>query len=97
VAATIGDVIAVSGLAFWGIMMAGVPAVFLVGTLGAVLAVAFLLDEVKIWFFRKTGILGGSSQTPQRDITTGKALVSMAVVTKRKQRSTFEIRRFNET
>jgi H+-transporting ATPase len=65
VAATIGDVIAVSGLAFWGIMMAAVPAVFLVGTLGAVLAVAFLLDEVKIWFFRKTGILGGSSQTPQ--------------------------------
>jgi H+-transporting ATPase len=64
VAATIGDVIAVSGLAFWGIMMAAVPAVFLVGTLGAVLAVAFLLDEVKIWFFRKTGILGGSSQTP---------------------------------
>jgi H+-transporting ATPase len=62
-AVTIANIIAASALAFWGIMMAAVPVVLLIGTLGAVLAVAFLLDEVKIWFFRKTGILGGSSQT----------------------------------
>jgi hypothetical protein len=33
----------------------------------------------------------------QRDIAKSMALVSMAIMTKGKQRSTFEIRRFNET
>jgi H+-transporting ATPase len=66
VAVTIGDIVFVSALAIWGIMMATVPPVYLVGTLGAVLAVAFLLDEMKIWFYKKTGILGRQSQSPLR-------------------------------
>jgi H+-transporting ATPase len=65
-AVTIANMIAASGLAFWGIMMAAVPAVLLLGTLGAVLVATFMLDEVKIWFFRKTGILGGLSGTPPK-------------------------------
>jgi ABC-type phosphate transport system permease subunit len=46
-------------------MMAAVPAVFVVGILGAVLVAAFLLDYVKIWFYQNTGILGKSRQTPK--------------------------------
>ena len=65
VVVTVGDIVVVSALAFWGILMAAVPAVYLVGTLGAVFAAAFLLDEVKIWIYQNTGILGRSSQTPQ--------------------------------
>ena len=66
VAVTVGDVVVVSALAFWGILMAAVPAVYLISTLGAVFAAAFLLDEVKIWIYQNTGILGRSSQTPRR-------------------------------
>jgi len=70
VAVTMGDVVAVSALAIWGIMMTAVPPVLLLGVLGAVVAVAFLLDEVKIWFFKYTGILGRQSQSPiRRDVS----------------------------
>ena len=58
VAATIGNVIIASAFAILGILMAPVPAILLIGIFGAVLAIAFLLDEVKIWFYQRTGILG---------------------------------------
>jgi H+-transporting ATPase len=62
-ATTIGNVIVASVLGYWGILMAAVPAVALLGTLGAVLIAAFLLNEVKIWIFQSTGILGRSNPT----------------------------------
>ena len=65
-AVTIGDVVVASVFAIWGIMMAAVPAVFVVGILGAVLVAVFLLDYVKMWFYRNTGILGESGQTSQK-------------------------------
>jgi len=64
VAVTVGDMVFVSVLAIVGIFMAAVPAVFVLGVFVAVFAVAFLLDELKIWFFKKIGILGGSDKTP---------------------------------
>ena len=57
-AVTISDMVVVSALAYFGVMMASVPAVYLAGVFGAVFAAAFVLDEVKIWIYRKTGILG---------------------------------------
>jgi len=51
--ATIGNVVIASILGFLGILTAAVPAVVLVGTLGAVLAATFVLDEVKLWFFKR--------------------------------------------
>lgn len=59
-ATTIGNVIVASALGYWGILVAAVPAAVLVGTLGAVIVAALLLNEVKIWISRSTGILGGS-------------------------------------
>jgi len=66
----------VSVLAIVGIFMAAVPAVFVVGVFGAVFAVAFLLDEVKIWFFQKTRILGGSNQIPPKSSALAKFSIS---------------------
>jgi len=57
IAVTTGDMVVVSALAIGGVLMAAVPAVFVLGVFCAVLAMTFLLDEVKIWFFRKTGML----------------------------------------
>jgi H+-transporting ATPase len=66
-AATIGNVIAASALAIWGILMAAVPAIVLAGTLGAVVAAAPLLDEIKSWIFQKTRVPGRLNETaPQR-------------------------------
>jgi H+-transporting ATPase len=65
-AVTIGDVIVASAFAIWGIMMAAVPAVFVAVIFGVVLAAAFLLDEVKIWFYQKTGVLGSLSPTASK-------------------------------
>ena len=62
-AATIGNVVVVSALAIWGLLMAAIPAVLVVGTLTAVLVAAVLLDEVKIWIYQNTGILGSPGQT----------------------------------
>jgi H+-transporting ATPase len=53
-AATTGNVIVASFLAVWGVMMAPVPAGLLVGVLGAVLATAILLDQIKIWIFERS-------------------------------------------
>lgn len=61
-ATTIGNVIVASVLGYWGILMAAVPAAALAGTLGAVLVAALLLNEVKIWLFQSSGILGRSNQ-----------------------------------
>lgn len=58
-AATVGNVVVASALAYWGIMMAAVPAAILAGTLAAVLAAALLLNEVKIRIFQRSGVLGG--------------------------------------
>jgi magnesium-transporting ATPase (P-type) len=55
---TIGDVVVASVGAYEGILMAAVPAVALAGTFAAVLVAALLLNEIKIWFFQSTGILG---------------------------------------
>lgn len=57
-AITIGNVIVASILGYGGILMAPVSAVILVGTLATVLVTALLLNEVKIWIFQSTGILG---------------------------------------
>jgi H+-transporting ATPase len=59
-ATTIGNVVVASVLGYWGIFMAAVPAVALVGTIVAVVVAALLLNEVKIWIFRSTGLLGRS-------------------------------------
>ncbi|BAI62540.1 P-type ATPase [Methanocella paludicola SANAE] len=58
IATTVGNVVVASALAILGILMAAVPVIYLIGVLGAVLAATFLLDEVKIWFYQSTGILG---------------------------------------
>jgi H+-transporting ATPase len=66
-AATIGNAIIASILAFWGILTAAVPGVVLLGTLGAVLAATFVLDEVKLWIFNKTAVFGQPGQpSPSR-------------------------------
>jgi H+-transporting ATPase len=57
-ATTIGNVIVASILGYYGILMAAVPLKILLGTLGVVLATAILLNEVKIWLFQRSGILG---------------------------------------
>jgi H+-transporting ATPase len=61
--ATIGNAVIASILGFLGILTAAVPADVLLGTLGAVLAATFVLDEVKLWFFIKTAAFGGPEQT----------------------------------
>jgi H+-transporting ATPase len=61
-AATIGNVIGPSVLAYWGILMAPVAAPLLLATLAAVLAMAVLLDQIKIWIFQNTSILGRSME-----------------------------------
>ncbi len=58
---TIGNVAVASVLAYFGILMAALPAWILLGTLGIVLAAALLLNEIKIALFRSSGILGRSS------------------------------------
>ena len=60
--ATIGNAIIASILGFLGILTAAVPAVVLLGTLCAVLAATFVLDEVKLWFFNKTAVFGTPEQ-----------------------------------
>jgi H+-transporting ATPase len=65
-AATIGNVVIPSGLAFWGILMAPVSAVILLGTFAAVLIGGFLLDTAKIWIFQKSGILGLPNQNSSK-------------------------------
>jgi H+-transporting ATPase len=62
-ATTMGNVIAASALGYWGILMAAVPAVYLAATLAAVLLAALLLNEVKMWLFQSTGVLGRVRQT----------------------------------
>jgi H+-transporting ATPase len=53
-AATIGNIIISSALAAWGMSLAPVPVEYLAGMLGAVIAAAVLLDQVKIWLFQGT-------------------------------------------
>jgi H+-transporting ATPase len=62
---TISDMVVVSALAFFGIMMASIPAIYLAGVFVAVFAVAILLDEMKMWIYQNTGILGKTSQAPK--------------------------------
>lgn len=57
-ATTMGNVLVASILAYCGVLMVAVPAVALVGTLAAVLITALLLNEIKMWIFQSTGILG---------------------------------------
>ena len=66
IAVTIGDIVFVSALAIWGIMIAAVPPIYLFGILCVVIAVALLLDEMKIWFYKKTGVLGMRIQNQLR-------------------------------
>lgn len=61
--ATIGNAVIASIMGFLGILTAAIPAMVLLGTLCAVLAATFVLDEVKILFFNKTAIFGGPEQT----------------------------------
>ena len=58
VATTVGNVVIASVLAIGGILMDAVPAILLISVLGAVLIAMVLLDYVKIWFYKRTGILG---------------------------------------
>ena len=52
-AATIGNVVLATVLAGGGFLMASVPTALLVGTLGSVLLVALLLDQIKMWIIPK--------------------------------------------
>lgn len=64
--ATIGNVIVASALAYWGVLMAPVPGVFLLAMLAAVIIAAIVLDQIKLWIFRSSGILGASMEpTPK--------------------------------
>lgn len=54
--ATIGNVVIVSVLAIQGILMASVPAAFVLGILTAVMVVTFLLDEIKVRILQNTEI-----------------------------------------
>ncbi len=65
-ATTIGNVIVASVLGYWGVLMAAVPALVLAGTFGVVLVAALLLNEVKIWIFQSTGILGRVGSGPSQ-------------------------------
>jgi H+-transporting ATPase len=53
--ATIGNVILASVLAARGLLMAPVPVGFLACTFAAILVVAMLLDQIKIWMFHGGG------------------------------------------
>ena len=64
-AATIGNVMVASTLAVWGVMMAPVPALLLAGMLGAVLAAAVLLDQVKSWIFQTMEMTGDRVNWPK--------------------------------
>lgn len=62
-AATIGNVLIASVLAYWGVLTAPVSGVLLVGMLSLVIVAAILLDQIKLWFFHSTQILGPSVRT----------------------------------
>lgn len=55
---TIGNIIVASALAFWGIFMEPVSALFLAGTLAIVLVASCILDEIKIRIFNSTSLCG---------------------------------------
>ncbi|WP_205451965.1 HAD-IC family P-type ATPase [Sphingobium estronivorans] len=57
-AATAGNIIVPSALGYWGLLTAPVPAAYLGLVLAAVLIAAVILDQLKIWIFRQSGILG---------------------------------------
>jgi len=57
-AATIGNVIVASALAYWGVLMAPVPGALLLAMLVAVIVAAIVLDQIKLWIFQSSGILG---------------------------------------
>jgi H+-transporting ATPase len=59
-ATTIGNVIVASALAYWGILMTAVPATYLLTILGVVIAAALLLNQIKIWIFQSSEVLGKS-------------------------------------
>jgi H+-transporting ATPase len=60
--ATIGNVAVATIVGSLGILTAAVPGTVLLGTLAAVLAATFVLDEVKLWFFDKTAAFGEPEQ-----------------------------------
>lgn len=57
-AATIGNVIMASILAYAGVLMAPVSATLLLAMLAAVVSATIILDQIKMWIFRSSGILG---------------------------------------
>ena len=65
-AATIGNVLVASALAFLGVLMAPVPGSLLFAMFGTVIVAAILLDQIKLWIFQSSGILGRS-----REVATG--------------------------
>jgi H+-transporting ATPase len=66
--ATIGNAVVATVLGMQGIGTAAVPAAVVLGTLGAVLAAAFVLDEAKLWMFDRTAVFGSSGQAaPSRN------------------------------
>lgn len=68
--ATIGNVIVASALAYWGVLMAPVPGALLLAMLGAVAVATIFLDQIKIWIFQSTGILGASvEKATERQVT----------------------------
>ena len=58
IATTLGNVVVASVLAICGILMAPVPVVLLIGIFAAIIVIAIILDVIKIWFFKRAGILG---------------------------------------
>jgi len=62
-AATLGNVVVATGLAFGGFLMAAVSWQALLATLALVLLGAVLLDQVKVWIFRSWTFRSGEPQT----------------------------------
>lgn len=57
-AATIGNIVVASVLAYWGVLMAPVPGEFLLAMFAAVVIAALVLDGIKLQVFQRSGILG---------------------------------------
>jgi len=61
IAMTAGNIVLALVFSIFGIAVSAVPVIYVLGLLGAVIIFTFLLDYLKIWFYRKTGVLGRKS------------------------------------
>jgi len=61
-ATIVGDCLVVTALAVSGTLMAPISPVLILFLLGAIVGTALLVDQVKVWFIRRTGAFGESSR-----------------------------------